>query len=47
MHLPLATVLSNLPSTDTKYIHLLLWFLSTRNHKSKKYKPFFQAFVGR
>jgi hypothetical protein len=30
-----------------KYIHLLFWFLRTRNDKGKKCKPLFQTFAGR
>jgi hypothetical protein len=47
MHLPIVTVLSALPSTDEKYIHLLLRLLRTQNHKSKEYKLLLKTFVER
>jgi hypothetical protein len=46
MHLPLATILSSLPSTDAKYIHLFPRFLRTRNDMDKEYKTLFQIFIG-
>jgi hypothetical protein len=47
MHLPLATVLSALPSMNVKIYSFASSTLMTQNHKSKKYKSFLQTFVGR
>jgi hypothetical protein len=46
MHLPLAIVLLALPSTNAKYIHLLLWIVRTQNDKGKEYKTMFHTFDG-